>query len=125
MGHTSPPEVTEKLGRNFVRALDSAGLRAADLVRDLRVTHQTVQNWKRRGVSAQWAARVGDLLGVSPASISMQLPVGATVRESQADYVAGDTIAAEGPLGRLMAELRLSRRDVRLVEELIERLAER
>lgn len=138
----------EALGRNFQRALDGAGMRAADLVRELRVTHQTVGNWKKRGVSAKYAPAVASRLGVKPSQIALltesgdwaaQLwPAVAVHAEAEQAVVDGGTYSQTveqevvaptgGNLSRkrylidLISRADLSKDDLRMLEDLVERL---
>ena len=131
----------EALGRNFRRALENANMRAADLVRELRVTHQTVGNWKKRGVSAKYANAVSMLLNVQPTQIALMtaepawasfVTEGAEERaidgtfdvtvEQEVRAPTGGNLSRKRYLIDLISQADLSKDDLRLLEDFVERL---
>ncbi|MBN8431830.1 helix-turn-helix transcriptional regulator [Microbulbifer salipaludis] len=57
-------------GAEFERLARAAGIKWADLARELGVNPQTITHWRKRGVAAAHSVRVSQLLGCEPTDIS-------------------------------------------------------
>lgn len=145
---------TNDFGYNFRRAVSRKGCRPLDLINLTGASPQSVSNWRKRGVSVQYAETVAAYLGVKPELISQGMgtePVLASVGpvrikarepapEQQPDRDTGNVeepllpysdprmTAKQFRLARFMEVLEradLSPRDLDLIEQLIERIAYR
>lgn len=136
-------DVGLKAGRNLRKAMEAAGVTAADITKALGVSHQTVGNWKNRGVSAKYAPYLAEWLGTQPELISPALASGSRQPgrappprdegEVMTSYIAPPppprTLPPEtDPLERVYAALdraRLSDDDAVLLELMIRSLSRR
>lgn len=64
---------TNPFGHRFAQAMAQAGRRPRDIAELTGASQSTVGNWKRRGVSEEYAGIVADFLQVDPADISQTL----------------------------------------------------
>lgn len=67
-------------GEKFDKLLAEAKIKKKDLAEELGVRPQSIQHWKKRGVSARYASAVAHRLGVDPAEIS-------AVKELMSDHI--------------------------------------
>lgn len=59
-------------GKAFTYALESSGMKPADIARTIKGTLQQVNNWKKRGVPAKFAEKIAEKLNASPSEISSE-----------------------------------------------------
>ena len=63
-------ELEAAMGRNFQRAMANKDVRPKDIIDLTGASSSTVGNWRRRGVSREFAVTVAEFLGVKPDQIS-------------------------------------------------------
>ncbi|GAA5445812.1 hypothetical protein Misp06_04017 [Microbulbifer sp. NBRC 101763] len=119
-------------GAEFERLARAAGIKWADLARELGVNPQTITHWRKRGVAAAHSVRVAQMLNCKPTDISWIAETIADstiqdIRITNFDYLLGQYgetelqkklyVLGEGTALRIIrAHERIGSRDARKIE---------